>query len=84
MRTEMHDAQVYNVRLVSARKVVFTLDLSDEANENLRDPDVIARSMAGYMLMYPNVDTYEAVYVENWLVLTVVGTIKVDTFDAYL
>lgn len=82
MHTEMHDAQVYHVRLVSARKVVFTLDLRD--NENLRDPAVIERSMAGYMLAYPNLHTWEAVYVGDWLVLTAAGTIRMSTMDAYL
>ncbi len=74
MITEMHDAQVYSVRLVSMRKVVFTFDLRD--NENLRDPNVIRRSMAGLMLVHPRTERYTAEYVGDWLVLSVIGTIN--------
>lgn len=82
MITEIHDAQVYSVRVVSARKVVFTFDLRD--NENMRDPDVIRRSMAQYMLAYPRVDRYSAEYLGDWLVLTVVGTISLQAVDMYI
>lgn len=84
MRTEMHDAKVYSIRVISNRKVVFTFDLRD--NEALRDADVIRRSMAGYMLAYPTVSQWEATYFgDDWLVITVIGIVNTGTvFDAYL
>lgn len=83
MITEMHDAKPYAVRVVSARKVVFTFDLRD--NDTLRDPDVIRRSMAAYLLKYERVSHYVAEYFgEDWLILTVIGTVNLHTVDTYL
>lgn len=75
MITEMHESVPHSIRLVSARKVAFTFDLNDEANENLRDADVVKRSMAGFMITYSRVEAYSAEYIGDWLVLTVTGTI---------
>lgn len=83
MITEMHDAKPSSVRIVSSRKVVFTFNLRD--NENLRDPDVVRRSMAAYMLKFERVSHYAADYLgDDWLLLTVTGTVNLHTVDTYL
>lgn len=76
MRTEMHDAQPHSIRVVSSRKVVFTFDLDAPENENMKDKDVVVRSMAGFMVAHERFESYTAEYVGKWLVLTCVGTIN--------
>jgi hypothetical protein len=75
MRTEMHDAQPHSIRLVSARKVAFTFDLTLPENANLREQGVVTRSMAAFLLAYDRFESYRAEYVGDWLVLTCTGTI---------
>ena len=82
MRTEMDDAKPHAVRLISARKVVFTFDLRD--NESLRSKALVERSMAGLMLTYKDVKRYEAEYFGNWLVISVYGTVSRDIVTMYL
>lgn len=79
MRTEMHDATPHSIRMVSARKVAFTFDLTVSENANLRDKSVVTRSMAGFMLAYENLESYRAEYVGDYLVLTCTGTIVVPS-----
>lgn len=76
MRTEMHEARPYSIRVVSARKVVFTFDMDEPENENLLDKEVVVRSMAGFMVAHPRFESYTAEYVGKWLVLTCVGVIN--------
>lgn len=85
MRTEMDDMKVYHARLASARKAVFIFDLNDgEENAKLRDTELLERSMAGFLLAYPKVDRWEAVYIKDWVVLTVIGTIDSSIVNTYL
>ena len=76
MRTEMHDAKPSTIRLASARKVVFTFDLREPENHNLRDQNVLTRSMAAFMLAYERFESYRAEYVGDFLVLSCTGTIS--------
>lgn len=76
MQTEMQDAKPHRINVVSSRKVVFTFDLSLPENQNLREHEVVTRSMAAYMLAYPNVESYTAQYLMDVLVLTCVGTVN--------
>ena len=76
MKTEMNDCTPTGIRLVNARTVVFTFDLSKAENAHLANEGVVSRSMVGYMLTYPDVDTYRADFSEGWLVLTVHGPIN--------
>lgn len=84
MRTEMHDAKPHSVRVVSTRKAVITFDMDESENSNLRDQQVLARSMAAFMVAYPRFESYSAEYVGKWLVLTVVGTLSLSTIDTNL
>lgn len=76
MRTEMHDARPHSIRVVSARKVVFTFDMDEPENANLRDVELVKRSMAGFMVAHERLESYTAEYLGKWLVLTCVGTIS--------
>lgn len=78
MRTEMYNARPLSINVVSARRVTFTFDLREPENSNMRDPDVVRRSMAMYLLEYSRMDTYSVEYVGDWLILTVTGNIHGD------
>lgn len=76
MITEMDGAKPATIRVISARKVVFTFDLTQPENELLREREVLTRSMASYMLAHPRFESYRAEYVVDQLVLTCTGTLN--------
>lgn len=75
MQTEMHNTKPHSIRVVSSRKVVLAFDLREPENTNLRDKDVITRSMAAFMLAYERFESYRAEYVGDFLVLACTGTL---------
>lgn len=84
MRTEMHDAQPMSIRVVSTRKVAFTFDLTVPENHNLRDKEVIARSMGAFMVAHPRFESYRAEYIGDLLVLTCAGTLNLNHKERYV
>lgn len=74
MQTEMHEAKVHSLQVVSGRTVRLTFNLNE--NESLRDPGIVQRSMAAYTLVYPRFEGYTAEYVGEWLILTLMGQIN--------
>lgn len=77
----LQNAKVQSARVMAENQVIFTLNLND--NPELRSPQVVHTALVGFMMAYPNVQSFQTQHDGDLLHIAVWGSINPDIFTNY-